>query len=68
MTMQLRKSMLFAAVLVGSQWSADAAEIRFHATATTGRGIVRLGDVAEVLTSDADEARLLEGIALVQRP
>lgn len=61
-------SCLYAAILIASQWSADAAEIRFHREAAVGRGIVRLGDVAEVLTNDANEARLLEGIALVPAP
>jgi flagella basal body P-ring formation protein FlgA len=66
--MKLSKSYLYAAILIASQWSADAAEIHFHREAAVGRGIVRLGDVAEVLTSDANEARLLEGIALVPAP
>lgn len=47
---------------------ATAAEIRFLAEATVSRGIVRLGDVAEVITADANEGRLLEGIALVPAP
>jgi flagella basal body P-ring formation protein FlgA len=47
---------------------ASAAEIRFLAEASVPRGIVRLGDVAEVITTDANEARLLEGIALVPAP
>ncbi len=66
--MKLRNSMLLAAVLVTSQWSADAAEIRFRDEAAVARGIVRLGDVADVVTADADEGRLLEGIALVPAP
>lgn len=48
--------------------AASAAEIRFLAEASVARGIVRLGDVAEVITNDANEARLLEGIALVPAP
>ncbi|WP_425615694.1 flagellar basal body P-ring formation chaperone FlgA [Anatilimnocola sp. NA78] len=68
MTIQLQKSMFFAAVLVASQWSAQAAEIRFQAEARVSRGIVRLGDVAEIVTDDEGEARLLEGIALVPAP
>ena len=68
MTVQLQKSMFFAAILVASQWSARAAEIHFQADATVARGIVRLGDVAEIITGDDGEARLLEGIALVPAP
>lgn len=45
-----------------------AAEIRFADKAQASRGIVRLGDIAEVVASDANEARLLEGIALVAAP
>lgn len=47
---------------------ASAAEIRFLAEASVPRGIVRLGDVAEVISTDATEARFLEGIALVPAP
>lgn len=47
---------------------ASAAEIRFLAEASVPRGIVRLGDVAEVITTDANEARFLEGVALVPAP
>lgn len=61
-------SCLYAAILIASQWSAGAAEIHFHREVAVARGIVRLGDVAEVLTNDANEARLLEGIALVPAP
>lgn len=68
MSMQLQKSMFFAAVLVASQWSARAAEIHFQAEARVPRGIVRLGDVADIITADEAEARLLEGIALVPAP
>src|SRR5690349_20177665 len=55
-------------VLVAISGIAPAAEIRFQADASVPRGIVRLGDVAEVITTDANEARLLEGIALVPAP
>jgi flagella basal body P-ring formation protein FlgA len=64
----LRKSLFFAAALVAGQWSADAAEIHFRGEVAVARGIVRLGDVADVRTGDADEARLLEGIALIPAP
>lgn len=68
MSRTFKNSCLYAAILIASQWSAEAAEIQFRGEAIVGRGIVRLGDVAEVLTSDANEARLLEGIALVPAP
>lgn len=56
------------ALLLLTGQSVRAAEIRFLAEASVARGIVRLGDVAEVITGDANEARLLEGIALVPVP
>jgi flagella basal body P-ring formation protein FlgA len=68
MSVTFQKSMFFALVLIGSQWSAQAAEIRFRSQAAVGRGLVRLGDIAEVVTTDEVEARLLEGIALVPAP
>jgi flagella basal body P-ring formation protein FlgA len=68
MSKSFSNSCLYAAILIASQWSAKAAEIHFHREVAVGRGIVRLGDVAEVLTSDANEARLLEGIALIPAP
>lgn len=64
----LHKSLFFAAAFVAGQWSAEAAEIQFRSEVVVPRGIVRLGDVADVRTSSADEARLLEGIALVPAP
>ncbi len=68
MSRTFKNSCLYTAILIASQWSASAAEIQFHRDVIVARGIVRLGDVAEVLTSDAAEARLLEGIALVPAP
>ena len=58
---------LYTLVLLVSQ-AAGAAEITFRSEAVVARGIVRLGDVAEVVSSDANETRLLEGIALVPAP
>jgi len=68
MSLHFTKSCFFSVVLLVSQAAADAAEIQFRSEAIVTRGIVRLGNVAEVLTSDANEARLLEGIALVPAP
>lgn len=48
--------------------TATGAEIHFLPEVSVPRGIVRLGDVAEVITADANEARFLEGIALVPAP
>lgn len=56
------------AALIAGQCVASAAEIRFHAAVVAPRGIVRLGDVAEIISTSAEEARFLEGIALVPAP
>lgn len=68
MSVRNHNSMFFAAVLVASQWSAQAADIRVRSQASVSQGIVRLGDIADVITQDETEARLLEGIALVPAP
>ena len=68
MKKHISQTCLYTLLLLVSQAAADAAEIQFRGEAVVARGIVRLGDVAEVITSDATEARLLEGIALVPAP
>ncbi|WP_254506922.1 flagellar basal body P-ring formation chaperone FlgA [Anatilimnocola floriformis] len=68
MKRHISQTCLYTLLLLASQAAADAADIQFRSEAVVARGIVRLGDVAEVTTSDATEARLLEGIALVPAP
>jgi flagella basal body P-ring formation protein FlgA len=62
-TIRILFCLLFAACGV-----VRGAEIHFLTEASVPRGIVRLGDVAEIITTDANEGRLLEGIALVPAP
>jgi flagella basal body P-ring formation protein FlgA len=56
------------AAFIAGQCLTSAAEINFHAAVVAPRGIVRLGDVAEIRAASAEEARFLAGIALVTAP
>ena len=62
------KTLLWFLVVVAANLSADAAEIRLKSDCVVGGPLVRLGDVADLLNCDDDQANELARIELFPAP
>lgn len=64
----MRRILLYSTLLTLAAWSADAAEVRLKSEAVCSGAIVRLKDVAEILSSDENEAAALAELQLFPIP
>lgn len=64
----MQRILLYSAILTLCGWSADAAEVRLRSEAVCSGGIVRLKDVAEIVSADENEAAALAELQLFPVP
>src|SRR5687768_9453676 len=66
--MTMQRILLYSTLLTLAAWSADAAEVRLKPEAVCSGAIVRLKDVAEIVSADENEAAALAELQLFPVP
>ena len=64
----MQRILLYSTLLILAAWSADAAEVRLKSEAVCSGAIVRLKDVAEIVSADENEAAALAELQLFPVP
>ena len=66
--MKMQRILLYSTLFTLAAWSADAAEVRLKPEAVCSGAIVRLKDVAEIISADQNEAAALAELQLFPVP
>src|SRR6185436_3748835 len=64
----MQRILLYSALFTLAAWSAEAAEVRLKAEAACSGAIVRLKDVADIVSTDENEAAALAELQLFPIP
>ena len=64
----MQRIFLYSTLLTLAAWSAEAAEVRLKSEAVCSGAVVRLKDVAEIISADANEAAALAELQLFPVP